>query len=31
MSDGFYIVRPHDGVLKKLGIDGKKRPTMSSL
>ena len=31
MSDGFYIVRPEATVLKKLGINGKKRATMSSL
>lgn len=31
MSDGFYIVRPEPAVLKKLGINGKKRATMSSL
>ena len=31
MSDGFYIVRPEASVMKKLGINGKNRPTMSSL
>lgn len=31
MSDGFYIVRPEPAVLKKLGINDKKRATMSSL
>ena len=31
MTDGFYIVRPEASVMKKLGVDGKKRATMSSL
>jgi choice-of-anchor B domain-containing protein len=31
MSDGFYIVRPEPAVMKKLGVGGKKRATMSSL
>jgi choice-of-anchor B domain-containing protein len=31
MSDGFYIVRPEASVMKKLGVDGDKRATMSSL